>query len=114
MKYRVTWDGLITPTADESDDDVETFIDALMDALFQVEGEDQDVTASIARRTVSMSITVVEQNPEAAAELGGSMIRCAIHAAGGATPGWENSVTVQADPDFAVNVQNTRSELVAA
>jgi hypothetical protein len=46
------------------------------------------ISASLAKRTVTIMVTVDVPSPEGAAAIGMSAVRAALHAAGAATPDW--------------------------
>ncbi len=92
MKYVVTYCGIAEGGSSES---LERHLDGVMDALMELEEadpclSDADLSARVADRTAEFSITVECDEVEDAAHKGLSTIRTAIHAADGATPGWES------------------------
>ena len=113
MKFRVTWDGRVVAKG-ATDDEVASFLESLAAELFELDGADHDLSASVARRTVTLALTVDAPNLENAGTFGGSIIRCAIHATGADTPGWSNdAVVVEAQFEhFEINVIRTETEQV--
>lgn len=80
-------DGAVSPSV--LDEHLQDITDELLsleegdEALFDV-----DVSAKLATGEVEFSIVVEAETPLGAARKGSSAIRCAVHAAGGHTPGW--------------------------
>jgi hypothetical protein len=71
-------------------------LDALMDALMDVEAtdpaiSDPDLAASLDENSVDVQMTVEGADQAEAAAKSLSALRAAIHALGEATPGWETS-----------------------
>jgi hypothetical protein len=54
---------------------------------------DSDLSARLATGEVEISVVVEAENTDEAGTIGNSAIRCAVHAAGGHTPGWEEIST---------------------
>lgn len=82
--------------------------DAVMDCLISLEDDglhDSDMTTDLAAGTVEISITATADTFDDAVSRADSMIRSAIHAAGGATP-------ERAAPVF--DPQGSRAERVPA
>lgn len=82
-----------------SDSDPEVIYDEVSEALFDLETvsdtlHDADVSASLARHTISLSIVGTGDSIESASSNASSAIRAAIHTSGGATPGWDETVEV--------------------
>lgn len=80
-----------------SESDPEEIFNSVADALFELESTsetllDADVTASLGENTVSLSVVGIGESIEEASENASSAIRAAIHASGGATPGWNQTV----------------------
>lgn len=100
MKYAVTVQGHATvidagPDTDEAQL-LEEHLDQVVDELMTLEEGDErlsdaDLSASLAVGDVELSIVVEAANTDEANQIGAGTIRCAIHAAGGATPGWDNA-----------------------
>ncbi len=82
--------------------DVPTFgsrLDALMEALLSLEAddsaiEDPDLAADVSSCRVDVEMTVQAADPAAALVKALATLRAAIHAIGGATPGWETTGAV--------------------
>lgn len=71
-------------------------LDDVIERLLELEAGDPDlydgdVRATLANAEVELTINVQADNPLDAARKGGSTIRCAVHAAGGHTPGWDDA-----------------------
>jgi hypothetical protein len=67
---------------------------AVMDALADLEAADQrlsnaDMSVCLAQHTAMFSVEVEEQSLAAAVDVAQTVMRSAIHGAGGFTPGWE-------------------------
>ncbi len=72
----------------------EEMFDALADALYDLEAgdediEDTDLGASLADGRATVTMTVDAGDPALAGTKALAAVRAAIHAIGGATPGWE-------------------------
>ena len=68
-------------------EDLEAFLDRVMEELDNLGRDDVDYTASLAKRWVVFSAFDVEPDEETWSEFW-SALRTALHAAGAATPGW--------------------------
>src|SRR6266498_645067 len=69
--------------------DLEGFFDRVLEELLRLDAvEDSTISASLARKTVTIMVTIDAPSPEGAAAIGMSAIRAAFHAAGAATPDW--------------------------
>ena len=69
--------------------DIEGFFDRVMEELLRLDAvEDSTISASLAKKTVTIMLTIDAPSPEGAATVGMSAIRAAFHAAGAATPDW--------------------------
>jgi len=83
VRFSVADDGPDIPS------DLESFFDRVMEELLRLDTvEDSTISASLAKRTVTIMVTIDAPSPEAAAAIGMSAIRAAFHAAGAATPDW--------------------------
>ncbi|MFB9776025.1 hypothetical protein [Brevibacterium otitidis] len=89
------------------DTDLESVFDALADELASLE----DATMGLLDSTVSMdanesliaaTVTTEGDTFEAAAQTADSAVRAAVHAAGGATPGWD-AITVRDTSELVSN-----------
>jgi hypothetical protein len=70
-------------------EDLESFLDQVLEELLRLDGvEDSTMSASLAKRTVTIMVTIDAPSPEGAAAIGMSAIRAAFHAAGASTPDW--------------------------
>ena len=91
----------------------EDIYDAVTNALFDLEAvspslHDADVTANLGKSTITLSVVGEGETFEAASANASSAIRSAIHASGGATVGWEETVeTVRAQAVFKFMEQNS-------
>lgn len=100
MKYQVSLCGTATvedlaPGLDVADV-LEAHLVDVMDHLVELEDgdaalSDADMSAGLAVGRVEISIVVDADSIEGAAAAGMVAIRCAVHAAGGYTPGWETA-----------------------
>jgi hypothetical protein len=86
MKVIVTFEGCII--GDGTDDDFIEHFDAVMDELVTLGAEDPDIGTRLGSGEVEISVTVDADSLDDANERGSAMIRAAIHAGGGSTPGW--------------------------
>jgi len=69
--------------------DLESFFDRVMEELLRLDAvEDSTISASLAKKTVTIMVTIDAPSPEGAVAIGMSAIRAAFHAAGAATPDW--------------------------
>lgn len=69
--------------------DLEGFFDRVLEELLRLDAvQDSTVTASLAKKTITIMLTIDAPSPEGAAAIGMSAIRAAFHAAGAATPDW--------------------------
>lgn len=80
-----------------SESDPEAVFESVAGALFDQESasetlQDADVTSSLSKSTISLSIVGTGETIESASENASSAIRAAIHKSGGATPGWDQTV----------------------
>lgn len=80
-----------------SESDPDHVFDSVAGALFDQESAsdtlfDADVTSSVSESTISLAIVGTGETIDAASANASSAIRSAIHASGGATPGWDLTV----------------------
>ena len=69
--------------------DLEGFFDQALEELLRLDAvEDSTISASLAKKTVTIMVTIDAPSPEGAEAIGMSAIRAAFHAAGAATPDW--------------------------
>lgn len=98
MKY----EGLVELTVTGPMGDFEAHTDRLMDALLSLQDLiDPDIGGNLAARRVDITMTVEADSIPDAAYKSLCAVRTAIHAAGGATPGWEQlieAITTEARP----------------
>jgi hypothetical protein len=72
-------------------DDVERLFDPLAEAVYDLTGViDADLGARIGDSEFDFTMAVDADDEPSALTAGLSAVRCALHAAGGATPGWED------------------------
>lgn len=72
-------------------DRAESAFVAIADAFFDLDGvDDQDLASGVDTLTFSMTLTAVDEVAGLSAAM--TAVRTAIHAAGGATPGWESHI----------------------
>ncbi|WP_207634462.1 hypothetical protein, partial [Candidatus Frankia alpina] len=89
MKY----EGLVELTVTGPIGDFETHTDQLMDALLALEDLiDPDIGGNLAEGRMDITMTVEADTIPDAAYKSLSAVRTAIHAAGGATSGWERLI----------------------
>lgn len=83
VRFNVAEGGSATPV------DLEGFFDRVLEELLRLDAvEDSTISASLAKKTVTIMVTIDAPSPEGAAAIGMSAIRAAFHAAGAATPEW--------------------------
>jgi hypothetical protein len=83
VRFNVTDDGPGAPG------DLEGFFDRVVEELLRLDAvEDSTISGSLAKKTVTIMVTVDAPSPEGAAAIGMSAVRAAFHAAGAATPDW--------------------------
>jgi len=70
---------------------VEALFDPLADAVYDLaEVVDADLGARIADNEFDFTMAIDAEDEPSALTAGLSAVRCALHAVGGATPGWED------------------------
>jgi hypothetical protein len=78
-----------TPVGESNDDDFEAFLDRAIEELDNLDRDDIDVSAALADHRATFTVFDVDwEQPDIDKFL--SAIRTALHAAGCATPGWDN------------------------
>lgn len=111
MRFRVTFEGVIAE--DDGDlmapDALDALLDQVGDELAKLsDAKDADVGATLAHGLVEIAVSVETLSPHIdsatneAMVNGGAMIRCALHAAKVATPGWSMAhprITIESDSD---------------
>lgn len=71
-------------------------LDEIVDEAIKLEGVlDADIGATLSTGELEIWVTVETPNPDEAWPLASNAVRCAIHAAGGATPGWPVEVEAE-------------------
>jgi hypothetical protein len=96
---------LLATQPDGSPIDPEEFeqeLDEIVDEATKLEGVlDADIGATLSTGELEIWVTVETPNPDEAWPLASNAVRCAIHAAGGSTPGWPAAEEVeQAESGF--------------
>ena len=90
-------------------EELESHLSAVMDSLLDLNADDATVGAALAAGQVEISVSVEADSVAGAVDAGFAVIRSAIHAAGGATPGWDmdfvsvRSVLVDEEAENLVN-----------
>ncbi len=115
MKYRIAYNGEIATSHEVDDDQIEEWFDAVADALHDLDGEDHSVSGSITERRIGVEVVVTANNPDEAARIGSGILRTAVHAAGGDTPGWSiealDTDCLDCDDAFEVRYERHSVEL---
>ena len=89
MRYEVLFKGLVVVTdSDDPDVEVEAHLDGVMEELVRLKATDPGVGLTGATGVVEISVVVKADGLDNAMSVGASLIRSAVHAAGGHTPGW--------------------------
>lgn len=86
-------------------DEFAAHLDRVMQALLALEGDqvhDSDMSVDFAAMTVTLRVLAQGESETAAALLADSVMRAAIHAAEGATPGWQSVLPSSWEPVGAV------------
>ena len=109
MRY-VTWE-TVRATGDR--DTVDAATSALMDALIDLENSDNhlsdaDLTVNLASGVVEVQMVIEAEDLGDAANYAHCVLRTAIHATGGHTPGWETQ-----DAMLRVGPETTSDEFLA-
>lgn len=87
-KYYIEMDFAIT--GHESTEELESLLDDVLDALYEdSRAIDPDYGATLATSKAMFSLSVEARSEPRALELALGIMRAAIHAAEGSTPGWE-------------------------
>ncbi|HEX7309011.1 hypothetical protein [Lentzea sp.] len=86
--------------------DLENHLDAVMDALQSEPGiEDADIGANLTNGTVEFCLHLDAEDSSDALRKAHVLVRSALHAAGGATPGWEQMIQAIRDDEAATTVR---------
>lgn len=93
MTYEINFEGFVNIFDGEArrlptDEELEQHLDEVMDQLLSLRAQDAAIGATGADGSVQISATVDAPDLSTAIVLGNGLIRAAIHAAGGHTPGW--------------------------
>jgi len=107
MRFQVAWEGMVValnPAAAEPSN-VEEHLDRVMQELLEIDAQDISISLVGSEGLVEMSVTVEAESVEDAVANGSAVLRSAIHAAGGFTPGWSIDWT---------KVQASKADLVQA
>lgn len=89
-RYLVTCRGVVTDRdgALRHPEELERFLDVVMEELLELQGAEHDIGAALARGEVRFSVLVHADTPLDAVISGSGIIRTAVHAAGAHTPDW--------------------------
>ena len=88
-RFEITFNGRFESTDGPlTSDAVESIVDLAVDELERLDAEDIDVSTNLKNHTVTVSITVEDEDLPEAQIKGSGTIRTAFHAAGAGTPGW--------------------------
>jgi hypothetical protein len=88
MYYTFVLEGKVLGPADGLSD----HLDQLMEELVALDAIDPAIDATLGRSFVQLTVTVSAATPEIGTKEGLSLLRTAIHAAGGMTPDWPNEL----------------------
>ena len=94
MRYQVAYQGQAKALDDDGrpvphdPDELDRHLEDIQDQLLELGADDATVSATLASGDVEISVTVEASTLDEATERGSSVIRTAIHAAGGFTPNW--------------------------
>ncbi|HEX6756036.1 MAG TPA: hypothetical protein VF109_08830 [Mycobacteriales bacterium] len=86
-------------------------VEAMTDELAGLDAAHPDLldwSVGLAGDVVEVDLTVDAGTPEAAAALAVGAVRTAIHAAGGGTPGWEDTPPADAAVTYRLDEQSLR------
>lgn len=112
MNFLVALDCLVTISdeAGEAPDVlIEDHLDEVMEEMERLGAGDPSIDLDLTCGKVGFSVLVLADNPLDAVDAASSVVRSAIHAAGGATPNWPDVN----DRAWAVKLVAVRSEPVA-
>jgi len=85
----------LTVSSDDTDPElIEDQFDAIADAFHECTGiEDQDLAANLEEQTLTFSMAIEDVSDENRAKIHAlTAVRSALHAAGAATPGWDDQI----------------------
>ena len=95
MRYNVEFEGYVIYRDDAASEvrlptpqELEDLLDLVMEELDNIGAPDPTISAEASGATVEIGVSVDAASPQDAVEAGFGFIRTAVHAAGGATPGW--------------------------
>lgn len=104
MKYGIHVDLRVEATAG---DDLVAEVEAIVEHLIELEDTtallDSTIALNLAAMSVEADLTVEASTAGEALDLGVSVLRSAIHATGGATPGWEDAPAGVAQIAFVID-----------
>lgn len=109
MRFALRWNFDLTETDDHDDETLGEHVDRVMQELLNLEGEggtifDSAIGLDTENRRVEIEVSVFAADLEAAfaeaAPSARAAIRTAIHAAGGFTPGWGDTVSSAVTYEF--------------
>lgn len=93
--YLIQLEATTNPATIEHPNQILEHIEAVFDALTELEGEqltETDLSANLAEARIAFELTINATDAIDAFGIAATMIRTAIHTAGGSTPGWEHLV----------------------
>lgn len=88
---------------------LERHLDSVMEELLKLESDTvstSDISATLATGEVELSVVVRADNVADGFTVGMSTIRCAVHAAGGYTPDWDDD----ADGGWVLEYESSRQK----
>jgi hypothetical protein len=87
MNFQVDIEAIVQGRGDP--DALEKFFDLLTDEMAELDADNLGVGATLSAGTFEVTLTLQADTIEQAAANAIALLRTAIHAAGGATPGWD-------------------------
>lgn len=110
MFVTVKLEGCITVSADPDNRDeiVESHLDLVMGELVVLKATDPVIDLDLTDCRVVLSVSVETTNPVEAVKTASTMMRSAIHAAGGGTPDWPDV----ASEEWGISLTGVQSSLV--
>jgi len=99
-------------------DELEQELDQIVEEAVKLEHVlDADAIGTLANGEIEIWVTVEAEHPDHAWERGSNAIRTAIHAAGGATPNWGQTLATsgrKVEPEWTGVFQSAQLELQSA